>query len=472
MFKWLPVNIIGQSYMSRSRPLSAQTSINLIPEFNPTGRTETALQNFLGSVRRLTSAGSGKDRGSHVFQDRLYKVTGTTLYRVDADYSETSIGTILGSNRCIFADDGTNLIITTGNIAYQYNGTLSQITDPDLETPDSTAVLNNQLIYDGNNARWVVATAGDPDDIPDINYAVAESSGDDLVRVYVFNQALYLMGTKTIETWFNSGVGNPPFTRVDGGIIEELGLHALHSPANTANFLYFMASDKNVYRITGYQSENITPPATSFQFFKSLSEDAIGMTLNIDAQDFYVLAFPSANKTYAFSEQLGTWFELSSGSEGNRHLMNSYQFVYGKRLMTDYRNGNVLELDYDTFTDDGETQVRQRDTAPINGISLGLAGQKLIMSSFRLILHTGVGLESGQGSSPLFFIGTSIDGGRTFDFSGAPYIDPGESGNYIITVQLDKILEFEDLVIRIRVTDPIFVSIHGASILVDKAGDW
>ena len=472
MFKWLPINIVGQSYISRSLPYSAESTINLIPEINPTGRTEAALHNFLGSLRRVTSVDSGVDRGSHVFKNELYKVTGETLYKVSSDLTETAIGTISGSVRCSFADDGTNLVIVAGGVAYQYNTSLSVITDTDLESPDSVTVLNNQLIYDGNNARWVVATAGDPDDIPDINYAVAESKGDDLVRVYAFNQALYLFGTETVETWFNSGVGSPPFTRIDGGIIENIGLGALHSVDNTAEFLYFLASDKNVYRITAYQAENITPPATSFQFFNLKHEDAVGMVLSIDSQNFYVLTFPSANKTWIYSEQLGIWYQLCSGAECDRHIMNSYNFIYGKRLITDYRNGNVLELDYDTFEDDSQPQIRQRDTAPINGVSLGLQGQKLIMSSFRLMIHTGVGIESGQGSIPLFYIGTSVDGGRMFDFTGNPYVDPGKDGSYLVTVQLDKVLEFEDLIIRVRVSDPIFVSIHGATLYVDKAGDW
>lgn len=477
MYKWLPVNIVGQQYQSRSRPLSAQTTKNLTIESNPAARTQLAMHSWPGSVRRLTST-YGADRGSHVFQGVLYKVSGTTLLSVPTNFTEAVIGTIAGTNRCIFADDGTNMVIVTGSTAYQYNGTLSTITDTDLENPDSVAVLNNQLIYDGNRGRWVVASAGDPDDIPNINYAVAESNGDDLVRAYVFNQTLYLMGTRTIETWFNSGAGSPPFTRIDGGIIETLGLHALHSVANTNNYLYFLASDKNVYRVTGYQAEIITPPAISYQLFNLVADDAVGMTLNIDAQNYYILSFPSANKTYAFSEQMFSvdpglsWIELTTGADENRYFMNSYQFVYGKRLATDYRNGNVLELDYNTFTDDSEPKIQQRDTAPINGINLGLPAQKLIMSSIRFILHTGVGLESGQGAAPSFYIGTSIDGGRNFDFTGNPYVDPGKSGNFIITVQLDKVLEFEDLIVRIRVSDPVFVSIHGAAILVDKAGEW
>lgn len=468
-FQTLPINIVGQSYASRSLPLSAQSTINLYPEANPTGRTETALQNWYGSIRRVTGT-YGVDRGSHNFNGTLYKVSGTSLIKVDSSLNETLIGTISGSNRCVFANDGTNMVITTGGTTYQYDGTtLSTITDPDLETPDSVTNINNQMVYDGNGGRWVVATPGDPDDVPDINYAAAESNGDDLVRTYEFNQTLYLMGCQSIESWFNSGSGSPPFTRIEGGIIKK-GLLALHSVANSFNFIYMMGADKQVYQITGYQLIPITPPAIAHQFAKDDWSDAVGMTITMEGQNIYIISSSNANKTYAYSEELKIWFQPSFGVDGERHIINSYQYVYGKHLITDYRNGNVLELDPDTFTDDSEVQIRQRDSAPINGIQLGQPGKRLIMSSLELIMETGVGLATGQGSDPSIEIGVSIDGGRTFNYQGNPYISPGNSGDYITRVRLDKMISFYDLIVRIRVSDPIFISIHSASIDVDLAG--
>lgn len=466
-FQVLPVNIVGESYKSRSLPLSAQATVNLLPEVNKSGRTKTALQNFLGS--KAWTTGAGADRGSINFNGTLYVISGNTLYSVSSSGAKTSIGTIAGTDRCMLASDSSNLIIVTGSTAYQYDGaTLSAITDADLENPNTVTVINNQAIYDGNNGRWVVATAGDPDDIPAINYAVAESNGDDLLRVHHFNQTLYLFGSVNVETWYNSGTGSPPFTRIEGGIIEK-GLHAVHSVANTTDYIYFLDSDKKVSRAAGYQlEETITPPAIAHQMFKMTADDAVGMTMNVEGQNLYVITFPTGNKTFAYSETFDTWFELSYGVNGGRHLMNSYQFVYGKRLITDYRNGNIYELDAETFTDNGEVQLRQRVSAPINGISLGLPGSKFTMEWFELFIETGIGLATGQGSEPEIMFYTSVDGGRTFDAGGVGYISAGESGDYVIRVRYDCMIEFQELLIKIQVSDPVFLSIHGAAISVQQ----
>jgi len=464
-FNRLPVDVVGEYYVSRSLPLSAQSTINLYPEGNPSGRASTALQNWLGAKGWLTA--SGADRGFAKYKNVLYQVSGEDLYLVDDLRVRTSVGTVPGTARCEFANDGTFLIIVTEGKAYQFDGTtLSEITDPDLETPDSVAVLNNQVIYDGDEGRWVVASPADPDNIPAINYAIAESQGDDLIRVHTFNQTLYLMGSDSIETWFNSGTGSPPFTRIEGGILESKGLLALHSVAKTTNYTYFMDSDQIVSRVSGYQAEEITSPALAHEFSKLVCSDAIGMSMVVEGQQFYVISFPTSNKTFAFSETFSTWVQLSYGTTGGRHLMNAYMFIYGKHLISDYRNGNIYELDADTFTDNGEVQVRERVTPPINGISLGMPGAVFTMEYFEVFIETGVGTVSGQGVAPAIMFSTSTDGGRTFDSSGVGYIGMGEGGDYLIRVRYDCLIEFQELLIKIRVTDPAFISIHGAFISV------
>jgi hypothetical protein len=279
------------------------------------------------------------------------------------------------------------------------------------------------------------------------------------------------MGTHTIETQFNSDSGSPPFTRIDGGVLENKGLYALHSAAHSTNFLYFLDSNLMVTRVTGYQAQEITPPALAHRFKEIATGDEIGFVVTIEGQVIYVLNF--TDETWAFSETTGQWFQLSYGVNGGRHLMNSYQFCYGKHLVTDYRNGNIYELDPDTFTDNGEVQIRERVTPPINGISLGLPQSRFLMSRFSLDIHTGVGIASGQGSSPQFLMYYSVDGGRTWTNQGtAGYVNPGESGNYITRVNFDAMVSFIDLLIKIKVSDPVFVSIHGASITVEQCEGW
>src|SRR5690606_34276585 len=123
--------------------------------------------------------------------------------------------------------------------------------------------------------------------------------------------------------WWNSGEGNPPFDRIEEGIIP-VGLGALHSVSNNDRFCYFLGDDARVYRLFGSQADPIsnTPLHNEFSGYSTIS-DAIGWCLTIQNQSFYIITFPTANKTWCYSESTGDWFELSSDPDGGRYRANS-----------------------------------------------------------------------------------------------------------------------------------------------------
>ena len=305
------------------------------------------------------------------------------------------------------------VVTTSDGIAYEYDqSTLAQLTDSDLETPITCAHLNNQMIYDGDNDRWCSSDVGDPAAIDALNYATAEGSADDLVRVYTFNQRLYLFGEETIEPWYNSGVGTPPFDRVEGGLIS-VGLGARYSVANNTGLMYFLADDFKVYRI-GSSIEMVSTVAVTNEFEQyTMISDAIGTCFTFQAQNFYHLTFPTEDKTWLFSELTG-WTQLSRSGSTGRDLINSHAFIFNKNLVADYRNSNIYELDLNAFTENGNVITRRRATGNIHGGLFGKDGKWLEMNRFELIMETGVGLSTGQGSDPQIMLDISDDGGRTF----------------------------------------------------------
>jgi hypothetical protein len=363
-FKTIPVDVVGQSYQHRSRSLSSQVTMNLIPEFTPSGRAQKALTCWPGD-KSFSSDNSGIDRGLHVFSDQLYKVTGDTLYRIESSGVQTSIGTILGSNPCVFADDGNSMRIATGSRDYIYDGsTLAEITDPDLTPGNSVAYLNQQIINDSSGGQFQVSNVGDPDNIDALNVATAESAPDDTVRAFTFNERLYLFGDRNnTETWYNSGTGNPPFDRIQGGTMN-IAIGAVYSVAASTEFMYFFGFDKSVYRVSAYQAQKITPNAISNTFENfATSSDARGYTLAFEGQYFYVLNFPTEGQTWCYSEAGNAWFQLSTGADQSNYIGTSYAFCYGKHLIANA--GDVRELDLDTYTSNGLPMIRERVSAPI-----------------------------------------------------------------------------------------------------------
>ena len=291
-FESVPVEVVGQTYQHRSRSLSSQRTVNLIPEFVLSGRSNTALTCWPGS--KSFSDGSGQDRGMHVFQNTLYKVSGTTLESIDTSGSRTTIGTVNGSAPCIFANDGNSMRIATGNKDYIYDGTtLAEITDGDLKPGNSVAYINQQMVNDSDGGQFQVSNVGDPDSIDALNVATAESAPDDTIRVFTFNQILFLFGENTVEPWENTGAGNPPFQRITQAVMP-IGLSAVHSVASTTQAVYFLGSDRSVYRFTFNDPQSVTSPAiaSTFENF-SVVDDARSYIVNIEGQSFYVINFPT-----------------------------------------------------------------------------------------------------------------------------------------------------------------------------------
>jgi len=465
----VPINLTGGSYTHKSTQLSAQSCVNLWPQpqTNEKAKSPYILESYPGKSLFGTQAG-GVDRGMFEHGEVLYKITGTVLYSVNSSGTHTSVGTIPGTERCIFAPIGDDLVIDNGSARYFADvsvPSVALISDANLEAGHGIAHLNSQIIYNGAAGRFGVSDAGVATSIDALNYATAEADADGLVRPYTFGQVAQMLGRKTGELWWNSGQGNPPLERFEGGVIQK-GLGAFHSVANDDDSIYILANDFAVFTLAGGSSaviEPITPPTIARTFREySTKSDAIGWCMNWDGQWVYVLTFPTADKTWAHAKG-GEWFELSSGVAGGRDIANSYAFVYGKHLVADYRNGNIYQLDDDVYDDNGAVLIRQRDSAPLHGglQAIGAPGKELVMNSFELIMEKGVGLLTGQGSDPVVMLSFSDDGGETF--SNEIYMTVGKSGAFNWKAEAFCLGRFYSRIIRIRMSDPVYWSIHAAA---------
>ena len=445
---------IGQAYKHPDLALSAQVTKNWYPEINLETSVVVSLQPFPGAT--LFSSGNGTDRGMTEWNSMVYKVTANTLYKIDSAGVQSSVGAINGVKRCTFPASTEFLVIVTSGFVYKYDGAaLTEITDSDLESPDYGAYLNQQWIYQGKGARFAVSDAGQPDQINGLNYAAAESEGDDLVRPYVFNQVLYLFGERNIESWYNSGVGNPPFDRIQGGIVQK-GLSAADSVSSNDKFIYFLGSDRVVYRLAGAQATSITtiPIAAAFQAYADVS-DAVGFCYKFSGQDFYQIQI--GGDAWVFNESAGGWFQVTVDTNEAPHPATSYLYAYGKNLIA--VAGDVLELSTAARTFNNRPIVRERISGLISGDLLGarFIGQRLFMSRMEIIIK-GV---PPLGDAPQIMLSWSDDAGYTW--SNERIITCGKLGNYTFKAVAHQLGSFYDRVIKIRLSDDSNYSLHRVS---------
>lgn len=482
-FKTLPINITGPSYLSRSKPLSSQQTVNWRQQFNEAGKEKYVLLPFDG----LLNIGNeqGIDRGFHRMSEIVYQVKGATLFRIDSNGTHTAKGTIPGEARVIIESDGINMfIVVPGDRVWQYSidtDLVTEVTDSNITGSDSVTYINNQFLYTKGGTTTVggsevgpgytiVSNIGDGSTANGLNIIGEETLPDGLLRDYVFEEVIYRFGTRSTVGWYNSGQGSPPIDKLEGRVFN-VGLQALYSIAKTDEAFYWLGDDYAIYRSQSGSKQRISTDAISSELrtYADVS-DAIGNTFTLDGTNYYMLTLPTGNKTLILNESLGEngWFELSSGTNGDIYQGTSIISAYGKNLVADVDNGNVYELDEDTYTNNGEELRRVRVTQEVNGDILGGKGQRIQMSKLKIIMETGVGLIDGQGDEPRIMIEFSDDGGNSWASGAWPEV--GRLGEFTLQVEWDSLDSFFGRMFRISTSDPVNYSIYSATIDLRFAG--
>ena len=253
------IPFIGPAYMSRERPLSSQIARNMWPEINPEARNQVTLHNAAGT--RTYATLEGIDRGMHDFNNLMYAVNGQSLYKIDETGANFNLGTIPGTNRCVIADDGYQMIIVTGDTPYRYTvaGGVEAIVDEDLVNPTTVAYINSQFVFDNNNGVWgefVTSSIQTGLSVDALDFAVAEAHPDDIIAIIAYRQLIYFFGEKSVEPWSNTGTGNPPFARASGGV-RPFGVAGTHSVLITSEYIYFLDHDRIPRRSNGLDFPSI-----------------------------------------------------------------------------------------------------------------------------------------------------------------------------------------------------------------------
>lgn len=470
-YQTIPLVVAGPSYQSRSRPASSQKTKMFYQTLVEESDSKFILHPWFGL--KYKGNAPGVDRGMHVFNEVGYRVCDQTLYSFDQNGNHTAItGSIPGVHRLIIENDGSNIIFTGPDGQFVYDGSsVSAITDLNIVGSTSVAFLNNQMIY-GNPVTdlFVMADPNAPTTASGLNAARPESRPDKLVRPYAFNQNVYMFGTESTEPYWNPGVGNPPIERLDGQIMQ-VGLEAINSVANTDEYLYWLGDDMSIYRTTGGQRQKVSTSAISNALEGyAVASDAEAYTLTMQGINFYVINFPSENKTWALNEDLGDkgWFELSSGTNDGIYQASSCIRVYDKNFLADRTNGNLYELDKDTFLNNGELIQRQRVMTTISGKNIGMDGERVQAAGIELMMEKGEGLISGQGENPQAMLEMSYDGGNTWTQEGWARL--GRLGERTLKVKFDFIKSFYTGIPRITITDPVACSIYSAKVKLKPAG--
>ena len=468
--------ILGSAYVARSVNAADNRMVNLFPEIVPEGGKEPAFLNRAPGLRQVVTVGDGPIRGLWAFGGNMYVVSKNELYKVDANYTVTLLGTVSGSPGPVsMADNGTQLFIACNGPGFIYNANtnvFAQITDSDYLGAVTVSYIDGYFVFNEPNSQkiWVTALL-DGTSVDPLDFASAEGAPDNIVGVIADHRELWVFGDNSVEVWYNSGNVDFPFTRIQGAF-NELGCAAAFSIAKMDNGLFWLGKDARgqgiVYRANGYTGQRISTHAVEWQIqqYGDLS-DAIGYTYQQDGHSFYVLIFPTAGAMWVYDVSTQAWHERAGFSNGNfvRHRSNCQVFFNNEVLVGDYQNGKIYAFDLDVYADDGQPQkwLRSWRALPTGQNNL----KRTAHHSLQLDIESGVGIVTGQGSDPQVMLRWSDDGGHTWSNEHWEKIGKiGEYGRRAIWRRLGMTMKLRDRVYEVSATDPVKTVILGAELMV------
>jgi hypothetical protein len=453
-----------KSAPSRSRALSAERVINMVSEVQQEGaKSPVALFSAPGHSS-FASVGLGPIRGMHRMDDVLYVVSGAGVYKVATNGAGTLLGSLNTSIGPVYmADNGSQLVITSGTDAYVATSTtLTLIGDVDLPDISTVAYMDGYHIFGrSGTGQFYISAISDATSYDALDFATAEGNPDDLLRVWVDHQQLWLIGSSSMEVWSDTGAALFPFERLPGAVIDR-GTAAAASVAKLADTFAWLGDDLIVYRAEGYQPVRIsTHPVEQAIAGYSAVSDAIAFSYSMDGHSYYVLTFPTALATWVYDASTGLWHErdsrVSAASIG-RWRATCYAKAYGKHLIGDYSTGTVWELSTSVYAEASESLVRTIQCPPLYS-----EGKRAFMYSLEVDMEVGVGLASGQGSDPMVMLQWSDDGGRTWsaEITAGMGTSIGAIGEYRTRVTFNRLGSFRQRTLRLSVSDPVKCVIYG-----------
>jgi hypothetical protein len=360
------------------------------------------------------------------------------------------------------SDNGIQLVLVDGTKGYVLTlatNVFAQITDADFPAATQVKFLDGYFLFPiPNSSRFGFTALYDATDVDSLDFATAEGNPDNIVALHVDHREIWLLGSQSIEVWYNSGGADIPFDRIQGAYIE-YGCGAAESVAGLDNTTYWLGSDQKgqhmVWRAAGYQPQRISTHAIEFAisgYSSSSRAKAQGFAYQQEGHSFYVLNFDEA--TWSYDVATGLWQQrayLAEDGTLTRHRAQYHTAGFGLHLVGDYEDGRIYALDSNYFTDDGNTIPRIRTCPHFAGDDL----QRIFHHRFQLDLEAGVGRDSGlePGVNPQLMLRWSDDGGHTW--SNEHWVSAGALGRHKWRAIWNRLGASRDRVYEIRQTDPV-----------------
>lgn len=463
----MKIQLVGGSNQERSLPFDAQRTINLYAVVDKEGKEPTALYGTPG-LTVFGTAGSGSIRG--VFNTaggRAFVVSNSALYEISSTGTATFLGTLDTTSGIVSIDEnGLQLGICDGTNGYIFTyatNTFAKITDADFPSAGTLTFIDGYFVVSKNNSgSFYISALYNGSSWAALDFATAESSPDNLLRVYNAVGQLWLFGTKTTEVWTNTGASAFPFERISGAKME-VGIMAPHSAVAVDNSIFWVGRDNIgsgiVYRANGFSPQRISTNAIERLIQAAPTPLTMrAYTYQQDGHTFYVITGGGLETTLVYDISTQIWHErayLNAMGQFEQHLGACGMFAFDKQLVGSRVDGKIYEMSLTAYSDDGNPLVAERTFTHI-----GNENTRIRYNSLEIAMETGVGNQSDPGQNPQISLKISRDMGRTW--SSAYTTSFGRVGKYLAQAQWRRIGIAFNMTFKVRISDPVKRVLIGA----------
>ena len=389
--------LITGAYEARSLTASAQRCVNLYVEKAPEGEDFPTTHYPTPGLRQVGDSIFKGWRCLYTSTDgRLFGVVAQTAVEVLTDYTLKVLGSIASIGvPCHMLDNGTTIVIVDGTPA-GYTITLETdafavIADDAFYGSNGIDLVDGYFIFNRPGTQQFYISLLNQVAFDPLDFASKSGAPDNLVTARATKRNVFLFGENTTEVWTNTGGANFTFSRMSGAFIQ-FGCVTANSVAQADGSLYWLSRSPEgqamILRTVSYDRERISTFAleNELQGYSRI-DDAFGYVHQMMGHYWYVLTFPTANKTWVYDVAAEQWHErayLEENGQFTRHRAACFSLWRRKHVMGDYASGVLYEMDPDVYTDAGN-EIRRIRSFP----HMSDNGNRVMYHEFQGVMEPG-----------------------------------------------------------------------------------
>lgn len=442
--------LIGSSYTSQSPNASDSENINWYYEaMEQPAKVPATLYPTPGTTA-FYSAINTPARGVITAQDptlsidRTFAVMGSHFVELHSDGTATDYGTVLNnSSLCSMTYGPTQVFFSSVGFGYVFDliaNTLTALPTSDFNGGNISFVGYCDGFFTAlrqNSNIWQVSGLFDATSWDALDFTAISTFPGAALAMNVSHREVWFFGARRSIVYYDSG-NVFPFDVIPGSDIET-GIAAPKSVVNVDNSVLWIGGDERGvgvgWRAVGYTPVRITNHAEEYLWstFPTIA-DAEAYAYQDQGHQFWVIYFPSANRTRVYDVATKQWHERAyfntASGQFEAHHSRCHTFNFGKHLVGSPFAGEINQMSINFYTDVGGNPIRRVRRS----VNIGSEEEWLFHHQVQIDCETGLGPippltdSSSYPSSYIVQDSSTQKWVITMDDTGAPQTTPVGSG--------------------------------------------